>query len=76
MSDGPVLPDGRYDAFVIDATVEGDTARLELTVIAGPHKGEVVAVVATGLGRDEIDLVGVPATVTVDGGAPVVAIEG
>jgi hypothetical protein len=76
VADGPVLPDGRYDAFVIDATAEGAAMHLELTVVAGDHKGEVVTVAAAGLGRDEIDLVGLPATLVVAGGIPAVTIEG
>jgi hypothetical protein len=73
-----VLPDGVYDAFVIDAEpVAGPDAglRLELTVIAGAHKGEVVAVTATGLDREALDVVGLPATLVVDDGAPAVTID-
>jgi hypothetical protein len=33
-------------------------------------------VAATGIERDEIDLVGLPATVAVDRGTPAVSIEG
>jgi hypothetical protein len=72
----PALADGRYDAFVIDATADGDVVRLELTILAGDHKGDVVTVSAAGLGRDEIDLVGLPATLAVINGRPVVTIEG
>lgn len=70
-----VLPDGTYDVFVVDATVDGDTATLELTVLAGEHKGEVVTVTATGLGIDELDLLGMPGTLTVENGVPRVAID-
>jgi hypothetical protein len=76
MGDDVVMPDGAYDAFVIDASADGAVMHLELTVIAGDLKGEVVTVAATGLDRDEIDLVGLPATITVTGGRPSVEIEG
>jgi hypothetical protein len=75
-----VLPDGRYDAFVVDATADAGGSpgafHLELTIIAGPHKGDVVGVAATGLRRDEVDLIGVPATLVVDDGRPAVHLEG
>jgi hypothetical protein len=74
------LADGTYDVFVVDATeatLEDGTevVRLELTVTSGEHKGEVVPLTATGLGRSEIDLMGMPATRTVDGGAPTITID-
>jgi hypothetical protein len=71
-----VLPDGRYDAFVIDAEAAADGVRLELTIVAGEHKGEVVSVSAAGLDRGEIDLMGLPATLVVEGGAPTVTMDG
>jgi hypothetical protein len=77
-----VLDDGIYDVFVVDATFEGGTATLELTVLAGQHKGEVVSVSAPattfGVGelqRGEIDLLGMPGTLTVENGVPRVFIE-
>jgi len=70
-----VLADGIYDAFVIDATVTDDVTTLELTILAGAQKGDVVAVQATSLGRAEVDLIGLPATLTVANGVPAVAID-
>ena len=72
-----MLADGTYDALVVDATAD-DTGgvALELTILAGPHKGEMVTVHAAGLDRDPLDLLAVPATMTVAGGAPSVALEG
>ncbi|MGI8662977.1 MAG: hypothetical protein ACR2LQ_07170 [Acidimicrobiales bacterium] len=70
-----VLADGTYDVFVVDAAVEGDQTNLELTILAGERKGEIVAVRAVGLGRDELDLLGLPATLTVEKGVPTVAID-
>ena len=40
----PTLPDGTYDAMVVDAAgAEDGTVAVELTIVAGPAKGEVVA---------------------------------
>ena len=52
-----MLPDGTYDVFVVDAEVDGpgDALRLEVTILAGEHKGEVVSMRAEGLGIDELD---------------------
>ena len=76
------LPDGRYDAFVVDATerplTDGSGAPaidLELTILSGAHKGEVVSVTAAGLTGSEIDLLGMPATLTVLDGRPLVDID-
>lgn len=72
-----MLPDGRYDALVVDAVADGDGAMsLEVTLLDGPHKGEVVTLTARGLDRDEADLLAVPATLTVAGGAPSITLEG
>jgi hypothetical protein len=48
---------------------------LELAVVAGEHKGEIVEITATGLGASEIDLLGMPATITVRDGDPHVQID-
>jgi len=73
-----VLDDGTYDVFVIDAQdVVGndDAIRLELTVISGPRKGEVVAVVATQLHVDAIAVLGLPATLIVENASPRVELS-
>lgn len=73
---GGVLPDGAYDALVVDATEHDDgSVAVELTIVAGTAKGEVVTLRATGLTGDPLDLLGVPATVTVAGGTPSVRFE-
>lgn len=74
-----MLADGDYEALVVDAGDPGDDpagALLELTIVAGPHKGEVVAVRAAGLRRDPVELLGLPATLTVAGGRPHVRLHG
>jgi hypothetical protein len=74
-----VRPDGTYDAFVVDATIEGSgperVVHLELTITMGEHKGEVVSVASTGLRGEEFDLIGMPATLTVTEGTPRVRID-
>ncbi|MCU1452186.1 MAG: hypothetical protein JWN46_332 [Acidimicrobiales bacterium] len=72
-----MLADGTYDALVVDATADdaGGIA-LDLTILAGEHKGELVTVHAAGLDRDPLDLLALPATMTVVDGEPSVALEG
>jgi hypothetical protein len=71
-----VLADGDYDVIVIDASAEdGGATVLEVTILAGPHKGEVVAVRATGLEGDPLDRLGMPGTLTVADGAPAVRLD-
>jgi hypothetical protein len=72
-----VLPDGSYDAIVIDAdpAVPGPGTDIELTLVSGEHKGEVVGVTADGWEGDELDLLGLPATLIVEDGAPRVSID-
>lgn len=71
-----MLEDGTYDAVIVDAEERDGGVHLELTVVAGPHKGDVVAITAHGLDRDPLDVLGLPVTVTVEGGAPRVVVEG
>ena len=65
-----LLPDGSYDAFVIDLTEESEDAGqlqtlVELTIVAGEHKGLVLEVATdSSIGLFE-DIVGMPATLTV-----------
>jgi hypothetical protein len=75
------LPDGTYDAFVvwIDERDDGMLS-IDLTVIAGAHKGDVVCVIASpdatrvslhaASAADALDLVGLPCTLHVEGGLP------
>lgn len=74
-----MLADGTYDAFIVDATIEhtgtGRVTHLELTIVAGDHKGEVVSLSARNLKGGEFDLIGIPATITVTDGTPHVQID-
>jgi hypothetical protein len=70
------LSDGVYDALVVDAEErDPGTVAVELTIVAGPAKGEVVALVSSGWSGDPLDLLGVPATLTVRDGEPSVRFE-
>jgi len=71
------LDDGSYDALVVDAEPTGDGwCRVELTILGGAHKGEVVAVRTDGVSEDAaLDLLGIPATLVVADGVPTVAFE-
>jgi hypothetical protein len=71
-----MLPDGTYDVIVVDATeAAGGVLSLEVALLAGEHKGEVVSLQAQGLRIDELDALGVPGTLTVRDGAPSVVLE-
>ena len=72
----PLLPDGSYDAVVVEATAMGSGVVIELTIVAGDLRGEVVALQAPAGDRDPLDLMGLPATLTVSGGSPHLEIEG
>jgi hypothetical protein len=72
---GVPLPDGTYDAIVVDAEARSaGVIALELTVVAGPHKGRVVDITGPIAG-DPLALLGLPATITVDRGLPTVEVE-
>jgi len=64
------LADGVYDVVVVDATADGDGIHLELTILGGAHKGEVVSVRATGSAIDEVDALAMPGTLRVENGVP------
>jgi len=71
-----VLDDGRYDALVVDADRRDDgVVLLELTIISGDHKGDVVAVHSSAVAADPLELLGLPATLIVAGGQPAVTFD-
>ena len=70
------------DATDVDVTdVEGTdvenraAVRLELTIVAGPHKGEVVAVRAEHLAVTAVEALGLPARLVVADQRPEVVLE-
>jgi hypothetical protein len=70
------LPDGTYDALVVDAREQEDgSVAVDLAIIAGPAKGNVVTLRASSLDGDPLDLLGIPATITVTGGEPSLTLE-
>jgi hypothetical protein len=69
------LADGAYDAIVVDAERVDDAVRLELTITAGPYKGDVVAVRTTDVDLDPVGALGIPARIVVTGGTPRVTLE-
>jgi hypothetical protein len=69
------LPDGTYDVLVVDAVTDHDALAIEITILSGAHKGEVVGIRATGLDIDEVDALGVPGTLTVADGTPHFVLE-
>ena len=69
----PVLADGSYEAMVVDARDADDEAGvlvLDITILAGAAKGEVVEVRAGQLQYDAIDLLAMPCILTVTNGQP------
>ncbi len=72
----PLLDDGSYDAFVVDAEATDDGGTLlELTITVGEHKGRVLSVASSQDLGDPIDLLGMPATITVAFGSPSIRID-
>lgn len=73
-----MLEDGTYEAIVVDADegTEADTVVVELAIAAGSRKGELVSITASGLARDPLDLLAVPATIVVTNGSPTLSLEG
>jgi hypothetical protein len=70
-----MLEDGSYDALVVDASTDGETMALDLTILGGTHKGEVIALRAEGLDADELELLGMPGTLVVENGVPRFTVE-
>lgn len=73
-----MLNDGTYDVFVVDAedaSEPRDALRLELTVMQGPRKGDVVVVIAQHLPMNAVQILGLPATLVVEGGHPRVELS-
>ena len=70
-----MLADGHYDAIVFDADDDDQGLSVELTILSGEHKGEVVSLRTEAWTGDAIDLLGIPATITVADGEPSVVFE-
>lgn len=71
-----MLPDGTYSALIVDATTDDDdTVHVEVTITEGEHKGDVVRLAGRFPGRDELDLLALPATLVVSDGQPRLTID-
>lgn len=73
-----MLDDGTYDVIVVDADTlpePPDGLRLDVTILDGAHKGEVVSLQAVGLGVRELDALGMPGTLTVADGGPSIVLD-
>jgi len=70
-----MLEDGLYDALVVDASANGAAMALDLTILGGAHKGDVVSVRAAGLDLDDVDILGMPGRLVVENGVPTFTVE-
>jgi hypothetical protein len=71
-----VLPDGTYSALIVDATTgDGGVVHVEVTITMGEHKGDVVRLAGRFPGKDELDLLAVPATLVVSDGQPRLTLD-
>jgi len=70
-----VLPDGVYDVFVVDADEQDGVIHLELTILAGEQKGEIVNLASPNLQGEPALLLGTPGTLTVTDGRPDLRLE-
>ena len=66
------LEDGVYEVVVVDAQEihAEDAVRVELVIVAGTQKGEVIALRALHFDHDALSILGRPGTLTVDNGTP------
>jgi hypothetical protein len=70
------LEDGTYDVIVVDAVARDDgTIAIDVAVSSGSHRGDVVTLHASGLDRDCVDLLAMPATLVVRDGEPRLTLD-
>ena len=70
-----MLEDGTYDAIVFDAEEHDGATVVSFTIASGPHRGEVIELRSAALAGDPVELLGIPATITVVDGQPRVRFE-
>ena len=75
MSDVLRLPDGTYDVVVVDAKRDHDGLALEITILSGEHKGDVVTIRTADVHVEELDALGMPGTLRVEKGIPHFVLE-
>ena len=65
------LPDGDYDVLIVDVDVgDQQQTRVDAVITAGPHRGEIVSLRTSGMQRDPLGLMGLPACLRVNDGTP------
>ncbi len=70
------IPDGRYDVIVVDAeTFDETTIRIELAMVDGDARGDVIAIRGPRGASDPIDLLGMPGVLVVENGVPTFRVE-
>ncbi|MGH2684678.1 MAG: hypothetical protein ACRDJP_04335 [Actinomycetota bacterium] len=70
-----MLDDGTYDAIVFDVDDTDGATVISFTIAAGARRGEVVELRSSSWKGDPIELLGIPATITVVDGEPRVRFE-
>ena len=70
------MPDGRYDVFIVDAeTIDDATMRVEIAMVTGDDKGDVIAIRGPHLADDPLQLLGLPGTLVVEDGVPRLQVD-
>lgn len=70
------LEDGTYDVIVVDAEEQGDgVIAVECAVSSGPHRGEVMRLLASNLQRSWFELLASPGTLAVIDGQPHLTLD-
>ena len=70
------LPDGRYDVIVVDAeTFDETTIRIELAMVDGDARGDVISIRGPRRASDPITLLGLPGVLVVENGVPSFRVE-
>ena len=70
------MRDGSYDVFIVDAeTIDESTMRVEIAMVSGDDKGDVIAMRGPHLARDPIELLGLPGTLIVRDGVPRLEVD-
>jgi len=70
------LEDGIYEVIVVEADERSDgVIAIDVAVSSGPHRGDVVSVLATGLSKSWVDLLASPGTLTVSEGRPALQLD-
>jgi hypothetical protein len=73
----PLEDDGTYEVIVVDAMEDPaeSVIHIEVAITTGPRKGDVLRLNGHNLARNAVDLLGLPATVTVTSGVPSLQLD-